>query len=854
METKEIELILHNPVILENDKFVKKLPQDVFFTARPRVKGKFLFVGDQKFFARGVTYGTFRPDDDGVQFPSHDIVERDFALMRQNEVNCLRVYTLPPKWLLDCAQKYGLRVMVGLPWEQHITFLDKPKLAKEIETRIHNQVKGLDRHPAILMYAIGNEIPSAIVRWYGRKKIESFLKRLYETVKKADPEGLTTYVNFPTTEYLQLGFVDVISFNVYLEKKEDLEPYLSRLHNLSDEKPIVMAEIGLDSRRNGELVQADSLDWQIKTVFASGCAGAFIFAWTDEWYRGGLDIEDWDFGLTTRDRKPKAALSVIKNNFTHVPFPGDIQWPSISVFVCSYNGAKTIHKTLTELRRLDYPNYEVVVVNDGSTDNTARIAEEFKVRLINTENRGLSVARNEALKDEAASIVVYIDDDAYPDSDWLKYIAHAFLNSDFAAIGGPNLLPLESGIIENCVGNAPGGPTHVLINDRLAEHIPGCNMAYRKEVLKAIGGFDGQFRTAGDDVDVCWRIQKMGWKIGYHPAACVWHRRRNQIKAYWRQQNGYGKAEAILEDKWPEKYNAVGHIPWSGRLYGSGQTASLFSGRWRVYHGVWGSAPFQSIYQPATSILFSFPLMPEWYLLISFFGILSALGIAWKPLLAAVPIFILSIIAPAIQAFKSALRAEFTIKNPSFGQKLKLYALTAYLHLLQPLARLHGRLTYGLHPLKCRGQVKLFVPKNKIVSIWQEEWHSFTEILTDLENALKKECVSIHRGSQFDSWDLEVRGGLLGACRVLLTIEEHGQGKQMLRFQIKPNFKVIRTWVIGLFIVLALLAGIDQSWAAFIILAGLAVWLTSIMLQSCAFAKAVILQALNEIKGYRCEE
>lgn len=76
---------------------------------------------------------------------------------------------------------------------------------------------------------------------------------------------------------------------------------MARLHNLSGDKPLVMAEIGLDSLRNGEEKQAETLAWQIRSVFSSGCAGAFIFAWTDEWWRGGSEIEDWDFGLTTRE-------------------------------------------------------------------------------------------------------------------------------------------------------------------------------------------------------------------------------------------------------------------------------------------------------------------------------------------------------------------------------------------------------------------------------------------------------------------------------------------------------------------------------------------------------------------------
>ena len=72
------------------------------------------------------------------------------------------------------------------------------------------------------------------------------------------------------------------------------EAYLARLHNLAGDRPLLMSETGLDSMRNGEDTQARMLDWQIRTSFAAGCAGTFIFAWTDEWHRDGEPVDDWD--------------------------------------------------------------------------------------------------------------------------------------------------------------------------------------------------------------------------------------------------------------------------------------------------------------------------------------------------------------------------------------------------------------------------------------------------------------------------------------------------------------------------------------------------------------------------------
>ncbi|MBO0754749.1 MAG: glycosyltransferase, partial [Bradyrhizobiaceae bacterium] len=438
---------------------------------RPHVRGKFLQVGDEKFWVRGVTYGTFRPDGAGFQVPDRALVERDFRAMAAAGFNAVRVYTLPPRWLLDVAMANGLRVMVGVWWEQYTTFLDHAAGARRIVQKLRADVAGLAGHPAVLCFVLANEIPGAIVRWHGKSRIESFIRRLYEAVKSEDPGALVTYVSFPTTEYLELPFLDFVAFNVYLENRQKFDSYLARLQNLAGERPLVMAEIGLDSRRNGESAQAESLRWQVAAAFESGCAGAFVFSWTDEWYCGGVDIEDWDFGLVTRDRRPKLALQSVSNRLAEVPVAIDqAEWPKVSVVVCSYNGSRTIAETLTALQKLAYPDYEVIVVDDGSTDKTAAIAAGYKVKLFRTENNGLSAARNLGMNAASGDIVAYIDDDAYPDPHWLTFLALGLRNTEHAGIGGPNIAPPGDGVIADCVANAPGGPVHVLLSDRVAEH------------------------------------------------------------------------------------------------------------------------------------------------------------------------------------------------------------------------------------------------------------------------------------------------------------------------------------------------------------------------------------------------
>ncbi len=819
--------------------------------ALPRIaaRGKFLWAGDEKFWVKGVTYGTFRPDAQGSQFPARETVERDFAQMSGNGINAVRTYTVPPRWLLDVAATHDLRVMVGLPWEQHVTFLDDRRRVRDILSRVKASVTECANHPAVLCFAIGNEIPAPIVRWYGRRRVERFIRRLYELAKAVDPAALVTYVNYPTTEYLELPFLDIYCFNVYLEHRDDLGAYLARLQNLADERPLLLAEIGLDSRRNGEQTQAESLDWQIRTVFSEGAVGTFVFAWTDEWYRGGADIDDWDFGLMTRDRRPKAALETVRRVYAETPFPPGTKWPRVSVVVCSYNGARTIRDTLEALRTVDYPDYEVIVVNDGSTDATPAIAAEYDVRLISTENRGLSNARNTGWQAATGEIVAYIDDDAYPDPHWLKYLAWTFLHHDFAGVGGPNIAPPGDGPIAECVYHAPGGPVQVLITDRIAEHIPGCNMAYRREALAAIDGFDARYRAAGDDVDLCWRLQDAGGTIGFHAAAMDWHHRRNSVTMFWRQQKGYGKAEALLEEKWPERYNALGHLSWTGRLYGRGWTLPALPARWHIYQGTWGHAPFQPLYHGGPTTWLSLPLMPEWYLVIGLLAVLSLVGLTWTPLLAvALPLLLVAVALPILQAVRSASRARFT-SMPTGFEHLRLKTITAYLHLMQPLARLIGRIRHGLVPWRRRGgankRLRLFGAKP---TLWFEHWQDPAALLNGVSDTLRSDGIPCYAGGDYDSWDLEVRSGLLGSARLNMTVEEHGGGKQLFRFRIRPRLAHWGLRLAGLFGVIAILATLDAAWVAAATTAALAVGLMGLAVRDSGLAAGDAERAVSAVE------
>lgn len=812
---------------------------------RAIVRGRFLEADGEKLLLRGVTYGPFADGPDGTPYDP-EAAEHDLAEMRARGFTVLRTYTAPPRWLLDTALRHGLRVLAGVAWEQHVAFLGDRARVQEVLHRVDDEVRKVAGHPALLGWAVGNEIPAPVVRWHGRRRTEAFLRRLHGVVKAQDPDALVTYVNYPTTEYLDLSFLDFVCFNVFLEQREAFVAYLARLQNLVGERPLVLTEIGLDSARNGLTAQADSLDWQVREALAAGCAGAFVFAWSDEWHRGGQEILDWDFGLTDRRRVPKPALGAVQAAWASAPVALAPDPPLVSVVICTYNGAGTLPETCAAVRRLAYPRLEVIVVDDGSTDTSAQIAREHGFTVISTENRGLSSARNTGAHTAAGEIVAYLDDDAAPDPHWLHHVVDAFRRDDVVAVGGPNVAVPGDGAVADAVAISPGNPSHVLLGDREAEHIPGCNASFRRDALLAIGGFDPRFHVAGDDVDVCWRLQDAGGRIGFTAAAVVLHHRRGTVRGYLRQQRGYGRAEAMLERKWPDRYSAGGHVTWAGRIYGDGTPrAPAGRNRWRVYHGTWNSAPFQRLYEPGHHGLDAVLLMPEAYLGIGGLALLAALGALWRPLLVAVPVLVLIAGLLAVRAATVVSEARLPTPGLSPRERAGRRALAALLHLLQPLLRLDGRLRHGLTPWRLRGRAGRAAPRAREVIAWHEQWRDPFAELAALQARLVGLGAIVRFGGDFDAWDLEVRGGTLAGVQITTLVEEHGQGRQLVRSRCRPTWSRPAPAMALALAILAAVAAADGAVAAAAPLGLVAVALALRLVAEAASAMSSALVALD---------
>jgi len=795
---------------------------------RVRVEGKFFRVGDSKFFAKGVTYGPFAPTPDGDPFPVREQVLRDFAQIRELGANVLRVYHVPPRWILDLAQEFGLKLLVDVPWNKHLCFLDDERDRQAAREAVHAAAVRCAGHPAIFAISVVNEIPPDIVRWSGARAVADFIDGLIDAIKEVDPELLCTFGNFPPTEFLRPRLGDFHCWNVYLHSQRPFENYVARLQMLADTKPLVLGEFGIDSLRESEALQAEMLSWQIETAFRGGCAGAICYAFTDDWFKGGQPVTDWAFGLVTRDRQAKPAFERVKRQFAIAPyFPLSLA-PKISVVIASYNGAPTLRACLQSLEQLNYPNYEVILVDDGSTDATQEIANEFpSVRFFrHATNQGLGIARNTGIAAAIGEILAFTDSDCRADEDWLHYLIGDLLNSRFAGIGGHNFLPPDDASTAACVMVSPGGPAHVMLTDRLAEHIPGCNMAFYKWALESIGGFDPIYHKAGDDVDICWRLQQRGYRIGFSPGGFVWHYRRNTVSAYLKQQAGYGDAEALLERRHPENFNRFGGSIWHGRIY----SPAKFGVETRppiIYHGLFGSAFFQSIYCAPPS-----------------FGVFVATSLEFH-VLVTLPLLVLGSVVPPLRAFGVAsfvfslavcALAAWQAELPSGQLRWWSRPLVALLFFLQPIVRGSAR-----HRGNLRGQQRSLSDRENLDSLslegqeedldqllyWSENGVDRLTFLGRVLERLDQRNWPNRPDAGWSQFDVELYGSRWAKLQLTTAGEWHPGRREMIRCRLTARWSFLSRalfWsVAGLSLVV--IGFVAQWWAWFLLLAlPLMVW------------------------------
>ncbi|MDB6108906.1 MAG: glycosyl transferase family 2 [Pedosphaera sp.] len=758
---------------------------------RVTVDGKFFRLGEKKFYAKGVSYGPFAPDAQGETFALREQTARDFAQIRELDANVIRVYHVPPHWFLDLAIEHGLRVLVDIPWNKHLCFLDSGKLRAEAREAVRLAVQACARHPAVFAFSVVNEIAPDVVRWSGAKAVASFIDELVAEAKRIDPDCLCTFTNFPPTEFLRPQSLDFLCFNVYLHQRQPFKNYLARLQMIADAKPLMLGEFGIDSGREGEALKCEILSWQIETAFRGGLAGTVVFSYTDDWWRGGQPVEDWTMGLTTRERQHKDSFRAVQKMFRQAPYFPLERYPKVSVVVATYEGGRTLRACLDSLERLNYPDYEVILVDDGSTDDTTRIALAHpKMRFYrHPQNLGLSVARNTGIAAATGEIVAFTDSDCRADEDWLYYVVSDLLDSDFSGIGGHNLPPPEDSSVAAAVLVSPGGPAHVMLTDRQAEHVPGCNMAFYKWALEDIHYFDPIFRTAGDDVDLCWRLQQRGCKIGFSPAGFVWHYRRSTIPAYLKQQSGYGQSEALLVQKHPENFSALGGSIWHGRIYSPSKYGIIMRPP-IIYHGRFGNGMFQTLYTSQPAGLLSFFSSLEYHVLVTLPLLVLSSTFHWL-----LPLAIASLGLSFVVCVAAAVQAEF----PKNKRRWWSRPMVALLFFLQPVvrgwARYQGQLVSSannspasetLDSVNLRGGYESL----QEVRYWGRQAVDRISFVSSILESLDEQEWPNQSDIGWSEYDVRVFGNRWTYLQLTTVAEDYPKGAQMIRCRLRTKWSL----------------------------------------------------------------
>jgi len=229
--------------------------------------------------------------------------------------------------------------------------------------------------------------------------------------------------------------------------------------------------------------------------------------------------------------------------------------PRISVIIAAYNAEKTIANCIESVLANDYENFEIIAVNNNSTDNTVKIIEEFPVKLLHSsdyiEGNSPGIARNVGVMNSDGEIIAFTDSDCVTPSDWLFNIAKSLVcgkNYKVIGVGGPNYTPTDEKFIPRAIGAlyrsflGGSGSRNVMVKNKpmFIQHNPFLNVGFFREVFEKVGKINNSL-LIGEDLEFDLRIKKKGLKLLYIPEIEVGHYRRNTVKSFSNQMYNYGK-------------------------------------------------------------------------------------------------------------------------------------------------------------------------------------------------------------------------------------------------------------------------------------------------------------------------
>ena len=327
-------------------------------------------------------------------------------------------------------------------------------------------------------------------------------------------------------------------------------------------------------------------------------------------------------------------------------------------------------------------------------------------------------------------------------------------------------------------------------------------MAFWRWAFENVGGFDPEYHAAGDDVDFCWRLQQAGGVIAFSPTAIVWHHRRFTLRAFRKQQEGYGEAESLLRFKHLIFFGPTGTAKWRGQIYGTPRF-SWFINRPIIYHGIFADGFFQSIYPTPQSEVAAYVSSIEWFALTIF---LFGVGV-FVPPLRIVPYLMLG--GTLCVALSYMVRARI---EPRFDTILSRL-LVMLLAFAQPLVRGWSRYFTWLHFKRTPGSViaqheKLpagtkFRSNWRRLAYWNEEGKDRHSLLREIFTILDRENWRYSIDTGWQEWDIQIYGNFWWSIILRTVTEYHGGGKCLTRVQL--HYRYVTTTIIVNLIVVSLL-------------------------------------------------
>ncbi|NQU42721.1 glycosyltransferase [bacterium] len=273
--------------------------------------------------------------------------------------------------------------------------------------------------------------------------------------------------------------------------------------------------------------------------------------------------------------------------------------PAVSIVIPARNSALWIVGCLRSVQCQTYPaeKVQVVVVDNASEDDTAKIAGEMGYDVVACEKPGASAARNLGLAHATAPIIVFLDSDAEAETDWLERLIQAFDSAEVTAVGG-RIEPyrLETGAEWHAT------LCHMLDQERhLAGELPHmlpflatANAAYRAAALREVGGFDENLSVC-EDADLAWRIQWNGGQLAYAEEAVVKHHHRSDRSAYLRQVYSYGQGTVRLFAKHRKRLGLTHWIAVQHLAHLAMSLAALPFAPFKSGKRIWKVMPFYDV-------------------------------------------------------------------------------------------------------------------------------------------------------------------------------------------------------------------------------------------------------------------